>query len=130
VSPAFTAGEHIRRRADFERIYEGGSRQIGRCMIVFVRPGLGPGSRLGIAATRKLGSAVLRNRAKRLVREVFRLNKPAGLDLVVVPRREMFDASYASLEAEFRALLERPLRPARSPTSGGRPRRPGRDSRV
>ena len=46
--------------------------------------------------------------AKRLVRELFRHHKPdAGVDVVVVPRREMLDAPYARLEAEFCMLLSR-----------------------
>ena len=77
-------------------------------MTMFTRPGDRETPRLGIAATRKIGSAVERNRAKRIVRELFRHHKPAGgLDVVVVPRREFLDASYARLEAEFRALLDR-----------------------
>lgn len=65
-------------------------------------------ARLGIAATRKLGGAVVRNRAKRLIREVFRRNKlPHGVDVVVVPKRELLDASLDALEADYRALIER-----------------------
>jgi ribonuclease P protein component len=66
--------------------------------------------RLGVAATRKLGDAVTRNRAKRLIREVFRRNKLApGFDVVVIPKREMLDASLNVLEADYRTLLERRL---------------------
>ena len=76
-------------------------------MTVFVVPNGGPVARLGVAATRKLGPATDRNRAKRLAREVFRRNKPVeGLDVVVVPRREMLDALFTSLEADYRAALE------------------------
>jgi len=77
-------------------------------MTVFVHAnGLGR-ARLGIAATRKLGSAVIRNRAKRLVREVFRRNKPpGGFDIVVIPRREMLEADYAHVEADFLSILTR-----------------------
>jgi ribonuclease P protein component len=60
-----------------------------------------------------MGAAVERNRAKRLVRELFRHHKPAAaLDVVVVPRREMLDAPYDRVETEFVSLLNR--RAARS----------------
>jgi ribonuclease P protein component len=63
-----------------------------------------------------MGAAFERNRAKRLVRELFRHHKPAvAVDVVVVPRREILRASFDRIEAEFRSLL------ARNPRS-----RPGR----
>ena len=79
-------------------------------MTMFTREREWATARLGIAATRKIGSTPSsRNRAKRLVRELFRRHKPGGCasDVVVVPRREMLDASYDRLEAEFRSLLTR-----------------------
>jgi ribonuclease P protein component len=64
-------------------------------------------ARLGIAATRKIGSAVARNRAKRVVRELFRHHKPSPpLDVIVVPRRELLDAPFDRIEAEFEKLLQ------------------------
>ena len=70
-------------------------------------------ARLGIAATRKMGAAVERNRAKRLVREVFRHAKPAGaVDVVVVPRREMLDAPLDRIRTEFSHLLKRARTPS------------------
>jgi ribonuclease P protein component len=70
--------------------------------------------RLGIAATKKIGGAVQRNRAKRLIREVFRRNKIApGFDVVVIPKREFLDASLSTLEADYRNLVERRLRQPR-----------------
>jgi ribonuclease P protein component len=127
----FTPAEHVRRRADFERAYSSGSRIHARYMTVFVVPNGGSLARLGVAATRKLGPATDRNRAKRLAREVFRRNKPIeGLDVVVVPRREMLDALFTSLEADYRAALQ--SRHSTAPRPRG-PRRRGasrRDSRV
>lgn len=100
--------ERVRRRPDFERAYTTGSRIHARFMTLFVVGNGGTLSRLGVAATRKLGSAVERNRAKRLAREVFRRHKiRAGLDIVIVPRREMLDASFDVLEADYTAALER-----------------------
>jgi ribonuclease P protein component len=130
AAESLAASQRIRRRPEFERVYNQGARIHGRFMTLFVLSNGGNCPRFGVAATRKLGSAVERNRAKRLSREVFRRNKvAAGLDIVIVPRREMLDAPFASLEADYHAALdrrdrERP-RPARRPRGGDdRGRRP------
>jgi ribonuclease P protein component len=100
--------ERIRRRAEFERVYNEGARISGRFMTVFLLANGRAVSRLGVAATRKLGSAVERNRAKRRAREIFRRHKvAAGYDIVIVPRREMLDAPFATLQADYDAALQR-----------------------
>ena len=122
MTQAFRLAEHVRARRDFERAYNEGARIHGRFMIVFVLPNGGTTPRLGVSATRKLGSAVERNRAKRLARELFRRRKlDAGVDIIVVPRREMLDAPFASLEADYYALLDR--RDSVRPGGGKRPPR-------
>ena len=104
----FNRTERIRRRADFQRIYNQGMRLHGRYSTVFVLRNDHDGCRLGIAATKKLGGAVQRNRAKRLIREVFRRNKIAkGLDIVIIPKRELLDASLTVIEADYLKILER-----------------------
>ena len=104
----FAPAEHVRKRSDFELIYKSGFKRSGRLMTMFTMEREAGPARLGIAATRKMGAAVERNRAKRLVRELFRHNKPASaVDVVVVPRREILDASYDRIESEFRSLLNK-----------------------
>ena len=120
-----TPVERVRRRPEFERAYNTGMRVHGRFMTLFVVANGLTGSRLGVAATRKLGPAVARNRAKRIARELFRRHKvTAGLDIVIVPRREMLDASFSTLEADYLAALERRTHerrtPSRRPAAGGR----------
>ena len=122
IGQGLTRRERVRRRPDFERAYQGGARIHGSYMTVFVMPREGTGPRFGVAATRKLGSAVVRNKAKRLARELFRRHKiTAAADIVIVPRREMLDAPFANLESDYQAALERCAR--RHHSGNRRPRR-------
>jgi ribonuclease P protein component len=108
--PGFNRAERIRRRVEYQAVYDRGTKVHGRYLTLFTLPNKTPIGRLGIAATRRFGGAVERNRAKRLIREVFRRNKLApGFDVVVVPKRELLDASLSALENEFRVTLERGL---------------------
>jgi ribonuclease P protein component len=66
--------------------------------------------RLGIAAARKLGGAVVRNRARRLLRESFRRLGPAGgeaFDLVIVAKAALVGCTQAEVDREFRERLRR-----------------------
>lgn len=64
-------------------------------------------ARCGVITSRKVGSAVERNRARRRIKEIFRLHRvllPAGLWMVVVLRRAAVGATYSMLVTEWRAL--------------------------
>ena len=118
---ALSAVERIRQRPEFERVYKSGAKAHGRYMTVFVLPNGGVWARLGVAATRKIGSSVDRSRAKRLAREIFRRHKTAdALDIVVVPRRDMLVAPFKSLEADYTTALRRSGR-GPSASQPGRP---------
>jgi ribonuclease P protein component len=109
----FRRHQHIRQRSEFLEVYDRGRKHHGRHWLMFTLGRDGRPTRLGIAATRKLGMAVERNRAKRLVRELFRRHPaPPGFDIVVVPRRSLLDAPFSSLEADYVATFAR-LRPDR-----------------
>lgn len=108
MAERFRPAQRIRRRQEFKRAYDRGARIHGRFLTLFLLPNSLDVTRLGIVATRKLGGAVRRNRAKRLIREVFR-RQPlrAGLDVVAIARPEMLDAPISSLEEDFRSVIRR-----------------------
>jgi len=98
----------LRRRSEFQLVYQRGVRVAGRCLVVFGLCQPGRGCRLGITATRKIGSAVVRNRARRRVRELFRRHQPCGLwegDVVVNVRRACAEAPWQELEQDFTQCL-------------------------
>lgn len=109
----FPKARRLLRRPEFSRVFDSGLRVHGRFVTLILSPNGSDHPRLGIVASRKMGDAVHRNRAKRLIREVFRQTTPPegpGLDLIVIPRREIFDAPYSSLETDFHGALLRGAR--------------------
>lgn len=111
MSERFTKARRVRRRREFQRVFDLSLRIRGRYFTVLVGPNPERTARLGVVASRKLGDAVRRNRAKRLIREVFRRSEIValghGIDFVVIPRRELFDAPYSSIESDLRTALKR-----------------------
>ena len=85
-----------------------GARVRGRYLTLLGLPNGLAVTRLGVVASRRLGKAFRRNRCKRLVKELFRLNKRgSGFDLVVLPRAELCEAAFDALQADYRNALRR-----------------------
>ncbi len=79
---------------DFLALYKKGRFTASKYTVIYVRPNGKPFNRLGITAGKKIGNAVCRNRAKRLIRQVYReseLALPVGIDMVVVARKPICD---------------------------------------
>jgi ribonuclease P protein component len=105
----------LRRRGEFQHVFDTGRRSHGRFLTLVGAPGPGPSARLGVVASRKLGGAVIRNRAKRLIREMFRAAVDAGaIDLVVIPKSTLVEAPRPALAQDFESALKRFRVPSKS----------------
>ena len=101
ASKRFRREQHIRSGDDFRRAYARRCSASDGTIIVVGRENRLAYTRLGLSVSRKAGSAVVRNRWKRLIREAFRISQsrlPAGTDLVVIPR--------LGVEPELAAIIQ------------------------
>jgi ribonuclease P protein component len=101
--------ERLRRKRDFEAIAKEGIRKHTKNFLIIMRKNDQGFSRVGAVASKKLGKAVERNRAKRLMREFFRRNKdrlPPSTDYVIVGKKGSQDLPYAHVVDELSASLK------------------------
>ena len=102
--------ERLRAAADYRRVFRRGLRIDGPLFLLVAAENERGFPRLGLAAGKRAGGAVERNRAKRLLREAFRRTKPPegrSIDLVFVPKPEMADHTQEEVEREYQERLRR-----------------------
>jgi len=107
---SFPRHYRILKGSDYRVIYTEGKKLSGERFVLYARDNDLGYPRLGITVSRKVGNAVVRNRIKRLFREIFRKSRagiPHHCDWVVNARRGCAGASYGQLAAEFLALAGR-----------------------
>lgn len=91
----------------FRRIYRQGKSYVTPYFVIYFKRNRLKINRLGITATKKIGNAVERNRAKRVIKEAYRLLEqklPDGLDIVIVARRKSVFSKMQSLMSVLRGL--------------------------
>ena len=97
----------IKENRIFRRIYSKGKSAVTPFLVVYCRPNRLDHNRLGVTVSTKLGCAVVRNRARRRLREVYRLSSPRlsqGWDLILVARGRTLTASWKELNDSFLRL--------------------------
>ena len=94
----------LKKNSDFRRLYAKGKSAVNPYLVLYCRRNREGVNRLGYTVSVKLGHAVVRNRVRRRLREIVRLNSPklkTGWDIVVVARTRCVDADYRRLEKAF-----------------------------
>ncbi len=100
----------LKENHEFRRLYQRGASAVGKSMVVYCRKNKLGHNRLGLTASTKLGHAVVRNRARRRLREVYRLNTPSlrqGYDIILVARGRAVTGKWQELNDTFLKLCRK-----------------------
>ncbi|MFP4343278.1 MAG: ribonuclease P protein component [Anaerolineales bacterium] len=100
----------LQRSPDFQRVWKEGQSWAHPLFILWAAPSGLPHTRIGLVASRKVGNAVARNRARRLLREAVRQLYPcipAGWDLILIARRKIATVKAPVVEAALVTTLQR-----------------------
>jgi ribonuclease P protein component len=101
----------LTKREYFDKVYRGGKSVANHQFVLYshARPQLST-FRLGISVSKKLGNAVVRNRIRRMVKEIIRLNAkriPAGHDLILIARKPVVGMAYLDMEKSILHVFKR-----------------------
>lgn len=97
-------------RKDYQEVYRHGRSVANKYLVVYFLDRKTTGVRVGVSVSRKIGSAVVRNRIKRLLKEIFRKNKEAikqGYDVVFIARQPIKEKSFHDTEKAFLDVLQK-----------------------
>ena len=92
----------LKKNSDFRRLYSKGKSTVTPFMVVYCRRNGLDHNRVGYTVSTKLGHAVVRNRVRRRLREIYRLNSSqlkTGWDIVIVARSRCVGAEYSRMNA-------------------------------
>ena len=100
----------IKENYEFRRLYSKGTCAVTPSVVVYCRKNNRPGNRLGVTVSTKLGHAVVRNRARRRLRELFRLSQaqmPQGYDILLVARGKTARIPHRYLQRDYDAAMKK-----------------------
>lgn len=98
----------LKKTHQFKTVYKRGESYANKWLVLYVLKNKKRLRRVGYSVSKKVGKAVVRNRVKRLLREVYRHNQDklkTGLDLVFIARNPIIDASYHKIEKAVNELF-------------------------
>lgn len=102
--------QRIRESAEYRKVYRHGRTKVSPRAVLYVLPMPGKPTRAGFVTGKKVGGAVARNRARRLLKEVYRRHRnhiAAGYWLVLVGRAPLAASTYAQAERDLLMLFRK-----------------------
>ena len=100
----------LKENYEFRRLYQKGASAVSPSMVLYCRKNRLGHNRLGLVSSTKLGHAVVRNRCRRRLREVYRLHTPElkqGYDVILVARARTVSVSWTELQKQFVKLCRK-----------------------
>lgn len=100
--------ERIKENRDFRRLYSRGKSFVSPCVVLYCAPNRNKITRIGVACSKKVGCAVKRNRAKRVLRAAFSQVEPMikeGYDILLVARSSTPHKKSTQVAESLTALL-------------------------
>lgn len=101
----------LRNKRDFSIVYRYGQSVANQQLVLYhLKQKKNEHFRLGISCSKKIGKAVVRNRMRRLLKEIIRRNRtliPVGIDLIFIVRKAAVDFDYQQLEKSVLHVLRR-----------------------
>ncbi|AQS57759.1 ribonuclease P protein component [Desulforamulus ferrireducens] len=98
----------LKKNADFKSVYSKGISAANRYLVLYKLPSKGLGKRFGFSISKKVGKAVCRNRLRRILKEICRLNLDRfanGYDYVFIVRQAAADQDYHQMEKQVWHVL-------------------------
>lgn len=99
----------LRSNMEFRKVYSGGKNYWNRNLVLYVKKNNIGNTRVGYSITKKIGNSVIRNKIRRRMKEIYRLNFKcikSNYDLIFIPKKNVVDISYKELESAMLHILK------------------------
>ncbi len=99
----------LRKNEEFKKVYNNGRNYWNRNLILYVMKNNLGYNRVGYSITKKVGNSVVRNKLRRRMKEIYRLNLldlEKGYDLVFIPKKNVTEISYKTLESAMLHIIK------------------------
>ena len=107
----FNKTKGLKKDSDFRKVYKHGKSIANRYLVMYILKNKSDSSRVGISISKKVGKAITRNRIRRLIKEVYRLDIDSrvkeGYDIVFIARMPSKDATFKDIEKSINNLAKK-----------------------